>query len=216
MRPFLQLEHFLPEIIEKRNSAAAGLCSWCINIVNYYDIVLLVEPKRVALRAANGQLNTANAKLKEVQDKVDVLKEKLAKLTIEFNEAESNRLEAQSYAEKGRLRLELANRLTRALGSEQIRWSSGIELLKAERNLLVGDCLTVAAVISYIGPFTKQYREMLVDKSFVPLIVTSPTGTSIPMTMDVEPIGTHSPNHLLTHSPNHLLTHSPNHLLTQG
>jgi dynein heavy chain len=174
--------------------------------VNYYDIVLLVEPKRVALRAANGQLNTANAKLKEVQDKVDVLKEKLAKLTKEFNEAESNRLEAQSYAEKGRLRLELANRLTRALGSEQIRWSSGIELLKAERNLLVGDCLTVAAVISYIGPFTKQYREMLVDKSFVPLIVTSPTGTSIPMTMDVEPIGTHSPNHLLTHSPNHLLT----------
>ena len=213
MRPFLQLEHFLPEIIEKRNSAAAGLCSWCINIVNYYDIVLLVlthspnhllthspnhlltyqvEPKRVSLRAANDQLNTANAKLKEVQDKVDVLKEKLAKLTIEFNEAESNRLEAQSYAEKGRLRLELANRLTRALGSEQIRWSSGIEILKAERNLLVGDCLTVAAVISYIGPFTKQYREMLVDKSFVPLIVTSPTGTSIPMTMDVEPIGTHS------------------------
>jgi dynein heavy chain len=36
VRPFLQLEHFLPDVIEKRNSAAAGLCAWVINIVNYY------------------------------------------------------------------------------------------------------------------------------------------------------------------------------------
>lgn len=32
IRPFLMLEHFLPEVIEKRNSAAAGLCSWGSNI----------------------------------------------------------------------------------------------------------------------------------------------------------------------------------------
>ena len=42
--------HHTAEIIEKRNSAAAGLCSWVVNIVNYYDIVITVEPKRILLR----------------------------------------------------------------------------------------------------------------------------------------------------------------------
>lgn len=39
IRPFIQLPYFNAEEIIKKNSAAAGLCSWVINIVNYYDIV---------------------------------------------------------------------------------------------------------------------------------------------------------------------------------
>lgn len=51
----------------KRNPAAAGLCSWVVNIVQYYDIVRVVEPKRRALQEANGQLEGANLKLREVR-----------------------------------------------------------------------------------------------------------------------------------------------------
>ena len=50
VRPYLELEHFDPEIIRTKNSAAAGLCSWVQNIVMYYDIVTTVEPKRKALK----------------------------------------------------------------------------------------------------------------------------------------------------------------------
>lgn len=66
VRPFLDLEHFKVEVIEKRNSAAAGLCSWVLNIVQYYDIVRTVEPKRRALQEANDQLEAANLELGEV------------------------------------------------------------------------------------------------------------------------------------------------------
>ncbi|CAM9153876.1 unnamed protein product [Ectocarpus fasciculatus] len=66
VRPFLDLEHFRVEVIEKRNSAAAGLCSWVLNIVQYYDIVRTVEPKRRALQEANDQLEAANNELGEV------------------------------------------------------------------------------------------------------------------------------------------------------
>ena len=55
------------EVIEKRNSAAAGLCSWVLNIVQYYDIVRTVEPKRRALQEANDQLAKANLELGEVR-----------------------------------------------------------------------------------------------------------------------------------------------------
>lgn len=70
IRPFLQLEHFNVETIEKRNSSAAGLCSWVLNIVKYYDIVLEVEPKRQLLREATKQLETANRQLEAMQAKV--------------------------------------------------------------------------------------------------------------------------------------------------
>lgn len=186
VRPFLQLEHFFPDIIEKRNSAAAGLCSWVINIVNYFDIVQLVEPKRIALKAANEQLNSANEQLSKVLVVLAELQAKLDKLTEEYNAAESSRLEAQHIAEKGKMKLELASRLTKALGSEKVRWSEGIERLVDEREYLVGDCLLAAAFISYIGPFTKEYREILLDKTLIPLLVSPASGEPVPITPNID------------------------------
>jgi hypothetical protein len=58
------------QIIQGKNSAAAGLCNFVINIVGYYDIVVTVEPKRQALREANEQLSSANARLATVLQKV--------------------------------------------------------------------------------------------------------------------------------------------------
>lgn len=74
VRPFLDLEHFKVDVIEKRNSAAAGLCSWVVNIVQYYDIVRVVEPKRRALQEANDQLEVANLRLGEVRHTDEDLK----------------------------------------------------------------------------------------------------------------------------------------------
>ena len=188
IRPFLQLEHFDPEVIEKRNSAAAGLCSWTLNIVTYYDIVLLVEPKRIALREANEKLSEANEQLEVVRSKVAELQAKLDELTIQFNAAEKDRLEAQEIAEKGRLKLELANRLTAALGSEEDRWKEGIQSFTQQREMLVGDCLLASAFISYIGPFTKDIRVDLINNVLTPLLTMPKVGKSIPMTENVDPI----------------------------
>lgn len=40
---------FDPEIIKNKSIAAAGVCSWVVNIVKYYDVIQDVEPKRKAL-----------------------------------------------------------------------------------------------------------------------------------------------------------------------
>eukprot|EP01033_Poteriospumella_lacustris_P003465 gene3469-2562_t len=189
VRPFLVMDHFNPDIIMSRNSAAAGLCSWVINIVNYYDIVLTVEPKRVALRQATDQLNAANEQLNEVRKRVETLQARLDVLTKELHEAEAQRQEAQETAERGKTKLELANRLTTALGSEKTRWSEGIEVLKYERDLLVGDCLLASTFISYIGPFTKSYRESLIEETLTPLLTNPPVGAPVPLTEDMEVIG---------------------------
>ena len=80
VRPYLELEHFDPDVIRGKNSAAAGLTSWVQNIVIYYDIVTTVEPKRKALAEAQAKLEAASSKLKIVKDTVAELQAKSAKL----------------------------------------------------------------------------------------------------------------------------------------
>ena len=55
-----------------KSSAAAGLCSWVINIVKFYEIFCVVQPKRVALDKANQELKVAKDKLTNINAKLKV------------------------------------------------------------------------------------------------------------------------------------------------
>ena len=190
VRPYLAMEHFNVETIEKKNSAAAGLCSWVLNIVAYYDIVITVEPKRIALREAQEKLDKANEQLAEVQGKVKDLQDRLDKLTVEYDKADADRNEAQETASKGKMKLELAQRLTNALGSEGSRWRNGIEDLEKRKDLVVGDSLLAAAFISYVGPFTKEFRNVLVQEHWLPFLKAAVKGQPLPMNMECDPLKT--------------------------
>ncbi|CAM9224257.1 unnamed protein product, partial [Choristocarpus tenellus] len=148
IRPFLAMEHFTVDIIQTKNSAAAGVCSFVLNIVMYYDIVVTVEPKRQALAAANEQLTTANNTLKEVQEQVAELESKLATLTSEFNTANNDKQEALDSVSKGQRKLDLAQRLTGALSSENDRWAENVVQLRADMELFTGDVLLASSFIT--------------------------------------------------------------------
>ena len=97
-------------------------------------------------------------------------------------EAEAEREEAVTTAEKGKIKFELAQRLIKALGSENERWTANIGELESVKGLLDGDVLLASAFISYIGPFSKDYRTKLVNDHWIPFMTTAAAGQSIPMT----------------------------------
>jgi len=127
VRPYLALEHFKPEIIQGKNPAAAGICNFVINIVIYYDIVSMVEPKKKLVAEMQIKLEQANSQLAEVNAKVQALKEKLAILTAQLAEATSTKEMAEATVAKGMSKLDMANRLINALSSENVRWNQGGE-----------------------------------------------------------------------------------------
>jgi dynein heavy chain len=170
VKPLLELEHFNYDVIMGKNKAAAGLCSFVINICMYHEVVTTVEPKRKALAEANDQLNAANAQLAEVMEKVRLLEEKLEKLTTELNAANADKQEAMDAVEKGQKKLDLAQRLTSALAAENVRWAENVLVMEAEKELLTGDVLLASAFISYVGPFTSTFRTRLLEKVFVPYL----------------------------------------------
>lgn len=55
-----------------KSTAAAGLCSWCLNIVRFYEVYCEVEPKRLALAEANAELAEAQEKLARIKKKIAV------------------------------------------------------------------------------------------------------------------------------------------------
>ena len=114
------------EISRTKNSAAAGLCAFVINIITYYDIVVTVEPKRIALAEANKQLAEAQEKLRIVNEHVAELQAKLAKLNKEFSAANKEKSDAINAVNKGNMKLDLAQRLIGALASEGERWEGSV------------------------------------------------------------------------------------------
>ena len=173
VKSLTDLEHFKPEVILTKNKAAAGLCSFVVNIVCYYEVVTTVEPKRKALAEANDQLESANSQLHEVQEQVAELESKLAKLTADLAAANAEKQEAMDSVERGQRKLDLAQRLTNALASENVRWAENILTMEADKSLLTGDVLLAAAFISYIGPFTKTFRDKLMTQIFTPFLQES-------------------------------------------
>ena len=98
------------------------------------------------------------------------LEEKLAKLTSELNAANAEKQEALDTVERGQRKLDLAQRLTNALASENVRWADNIVTMEADKELLTGDVLLASAFISYVGPFTKVFRDRLMANTFTPFL----------------------------------------------
>ena len=51
IRETLANPEFTPENLANKSSAAKGLCDWIINITAYYDVVVSVEPKKLAVKS---------------------------------------------------------------------------------------------------------------------------------------------------------------------
>lgn len=183
-KDYLSNPEFDPSIILNKSKAAAGLCSWVINIVKFHDVILEVGPLRKQLEEAKIQLEEATVKLKEVEEVVAKLNAELAKLNAEFQAAETDKQNAINEAERCARRLNLAQRLVSALGSENERWAKSIVVLDEQIKVIVGDVLMSSAFVSYAGPFNKKFRDMMIKEDFEKYFIAH----KIPMSPNSDPV----------------------------
>jgi len=161
---YLNDKEFDPDFVRTKSSAAAGLCSWVINIIEFYKVYCDVAPKRIALQKANTELQMAKDKLAAVEKKVADLQVELKKLMDQFEEATNAKLRCEAEAQQTAYIINLANRLVGGLASEKIRWSESVSNFHIQENNLPGNVLLVTAFVSYVGCFTSRYRSDLLKK----------------------------------------------------
>lgn len=71
-RPYRKDPSFNPEFIKSKSTAAAGLCSWCLNMVRFYEVHCIVKPKRQAVADADAELAEAQHRLSKIKSKIAV------------------------------------------------------------------------------------------------------------------------------------------------
>ncbi|XP_068180103.1 dynein axonemal heavy chain 11 [Antennarius striatus] len=185
-KDYLRNPEFHPDLVRTKSTAAAGLCAWTINIVRYYEIYCDIIPKRHALLQANEELETATAKFSAVQKKLEDLDASLQSLKTQFEKVTSEKLSCQEEVMRTNQTIELANRLVKGLESEKERWSQAIVHYQKRHKTLCGDILLASAFISYMGYFTKQYREELLRNSWIPFLQSQKV--SVPLTDGLDPV----------------------------
>ncbi|NXE57526.1 DYH17 protein, partial [Casuarius casuarius] len=185
-KPYQSDPNFDPESILSKSTAAAGLCSWCLNIVRFYEVYCDVAPKRQALEEANAELAEAQDKLSRIKHKIADLNANLATLTAEFEKATAEKIKCQQETDATNRVITLANRLVGGLASENVRWAESVETFQAQEKTLCGDVLLTSAFVSYVGYFTKKYRAELVDKRWIPFL--GGLKVPIPITPGLDPL----------------------------
>lgn len=63
-------------------------------------------------------------------------------------------------------RLNAATKLIDGLGNEKTRWTLETEKLSDDILKLMGDCLSCASFLSYLGPFDFFYRKKMVYEAW--------------------------------------------------
>uniref|UniRef100_A0AAQ5YFA8 Dynein, axonemal, heavy polypeptide 9 like n=1 Tax=Amphiprion ocellaris TaxID=80972 RepID=A0AAQ5YFA8_AMPOC len=183
---YLSDPEFNPDFVRQKSSAAAGLCSWVINIVRFHEVFCEVEMKRMCLSQANADLAEAAEKLEVIRKKLTELDSSLETLTTAFEKATSEKLSFQEEVNRTNKTIELANRLVKGLESENVRWAHSVAQYHEQEETLCGDVLLTAAFISYAGSFSKKYRGELLDNLWMPFLRTQKM--PIPMTGGLDPV----------------------------
>ncbi|KAF1569339.1 UNVERIFIED_CONTAM: Dynein heavy chain 9, axonemal, partial [Eudyptes robustus] len=117
---------------------------------------------------------------------VQRLNENLGKLTAKFEKATSDKLKCQQEAEATACTIALANRLVGGLASENVRWAEAVKNFKQQQSTLCGDVLLITAFVSYLGYFTKKYRQDLLDGIWKPYL--HQLKVPIPVTPSLDPL----------------------------
>ena len=156
--------------VRKASSACANLYLWLNNILNYHTVIQNIIPKERAAKEAEEMLQESVEKLKKVQAKAKNLEDQLQKLKDELEAQQQARNDAQAEAQSMSDKIERATNLVAGLGDEGVRWGKKIEEYKEEATSVVGDVLLAAAFVSYAGPFTRPFRERLVEDIWKPFL----------------------------------------------
>ncbi|TMS22374.1 hypothetical protein E3U43_012639 [Larimichthys crocea] len=208
IQPYLQDPEFQPDLVASKSNAAAGLCSWVLNIVKFYEVYCEVEPKRQALSKANAELAAAQEKLSAIKSKINHIRAGASPpgrarcsgrgggwrqlLLLTSNPAECRVTTLNKIQHDSSLSFfspqsdHLSGEWVGGLASENVRWAEAVENFKKQERTLCGDVLLITAFISYLGYFTKRYRLQLMDNTWRPYL--SQLKVPIPATPDLDPL----------------------------
>ncbi|CAD8044294.1 unnamed protein product [Paramecium primaurelia] len=151
---------FEKEKVFNASKAAGNLAQWIRAVLETYQAVEIIEPKKAQLVEAEKKLKEAEA---DVQIKRAILEQQLNELKQfekEFEKANQEKQIIQQEVETIQKQLNKAEKLLFGLQDEAQRWKKKGQKIKNEQIAIEGDCILSASIIAYLGVFPIQYRDV--------------------------------------------------------
>ena len=144
--------------------AAGKIGNFLEAVVEVYDKLLIINPKREELKQAEASLELAESTLKEKMDSLKVIEDKIAKLNAELDEAMGKKQHLESEVQRCTRQLGAAEQLISGLATEKVNWGKRAETLRGEEQYILGDIILCSGIIAYLGAFPSSYREQSIDQ----------------------------------------------------
>jgi dynein heavy chain len=111
-----------------------------------------------------------------------VVQSKLDEMQAQFDAAMAEKQRLEEDAANTQKKMDAANALISALAGEEVRWTQQSKEFDDMIQRLTGDCALASAFVSYLGPFNKEFRELLLTRDFYGHCQT----LKIPVTKDLK------------------------------
>ncbi|KAL4552567.1 hypothetical protein Ndes2526B_g02495 [Nannochloris sp. 'desiccata'] len=181
LQPYFSAPDFNFESAKKASGNVAGLCNWANAMCSYHEVAKAVEPKIIALQAAEAELKIAESERAAAESELAVVQVALDAMQLKLEAAIAQKAALEADAAGTRRKMENAATLMGALGGEETRWIEQNAALHAAEHRLIGDCALACAFLSYLGPFNRAYREELMAE-----ITTAGKEMQLPFTQELD------------------------------
>ena len=166
LEPYFSAPDYNFASAQKASGNVAGLCNWCKAMYTYHYIAKAVEPKIVRMHEAEAELKLAMREKDGAESKMAEVQAELDRMQAEFDSAMGEKARLEEDAANTRKRMDAANALIAALAGEEARWTAQSAEFAGQIQRLIGDCAMAASFVSYLGPFNKEFRELLLSRDF--------------------------------------------------
>ena len=163
IEPFMENPDFTPDQIKKASVACTAICMWAHAMHTYHYVALGVAPKKAKLAEAQATLDVVLSALAQAKGKLATVIAKVDALEKQFNEAVAEKQALEQKAEQCQVRLSNAGKLIGGLGGEEARWKETVANLNVALRCVPGDVAVSAGSVSYLGPFTAEFRTSITD-----------------------------------------------------
>eukprot|EP00798_Chlamydomonas_sp_ICE-L_P031303 gene31303-6451_t len=182
LAPYFAAPDFNFEAARKASGSVAGLCNWAEAMCTYHTVAKVVEPKIVTLREAEAELKVATKEKNQAEDRMAKVQAKLDEMQAQFDAAMAQKQALEDDAAATQKKMDGANALINALAGEEVRWTAQSKEFDSAIQRLTGDCALASGFVSYLGPFNKEFRELLLNRD----IYGDCMKLNIPVTPDMQ------------------------------
>ncbi|CAD7972922.1 unnamed protein product [Amoebophrya sp. A25] len=163
MQKYTSRDDFKADVVKKVSNAAMSLCMWVRAMEVYGRVSREIEPKKVKLAAAEEAAAISEAALQKAKGELKIVTDKVAALRQKLFAAKRKAEQLVKDADMCQVKLGRAEELLQGLGNEAVAWEKRSAVLERSVGFLVGNIMLAAGFIAYIGPYTAEYRNELID-----------------------------------------------------